>query len=585
MSSRLVEVPLALELSFPNGSCCHDLSDLPCQAVARALAEAHLALTNTGGGIKSRKTSNNFAVASRRFVRWLGERGFQGGLDRLDGDTLAEYLETTQTTAQSILLKLLLRRTAEERPGLMADEVLAHLDADRRGRVKSKPLPPYSAGETARLVSACKQAIAAVESRLAEGQELLTQGREPKTVADCALDANILWLLDKHGPRSREDLAELQGWPRYRFRERRRTGHRPWRELCRLFWPTAEDLVPYLVLFGLQSGISPEGVISIRADGMSAISQGRVRIQWYKARGGGLEADTFSSKSPWSPGGLLERVLALTEPARRQASPQAAEALWVALAHAKVRGTEIEIRPVSDSTLSYALAQFSATAQLRDDQDQPLALDRRRLRKTFYARLDRKYHGAVNVVAGVNQSAQVAADHYLAATTESEQISQAIEETQRLLASRAEATRWVTVIADVPALLDDPDAAGTLGLAADKAASLLTTTEADVFAAKCLDFHNSPFAAPGEPCPAAVWECLFCPLAVVTPTKLPNLLRLLDHIDLQAERMVVADWQRRYLAARRAITEQILPRFAPEVVAAARQEAAVVYLPPEEQIA
>ena len=66
------------------------------------------------------------------------------------------------------------------------------------------------------------------------------------------------------------------------------------------------------------------------------------------------------------------------------------------------------------------------------------------------------------------------------------------------------------------------DAAGEAPRLDGRAASLLRSDEQDVFIAKCKDFYDSPHTKPGEPCPSAVWECLFCRQCVVTATKLPK---------------------------------------------------------------
>ena len=71
MSGGLIEVPLGLQLSFPNGSVRHDFSALPAPALVRMLARAHLSLTNSGGGIKSRGTSLLYASTIRRVARFF----------------------------------------------------------------------------------------------------------------------------------------------------------------------------------------------------------------------------------------------------------------------------------------------------------------------------------------------------------------------------------------------------------------------------------------------------------------------------------------------------------------------------------
>ena len=84
--------------------------------------------------------------------------------------------------------------------------------------------------------------------------------------------------------------------------------------------------------------------------------------------------------------------------------------------------------------------------------------------------------------------------------------------------------------------------------------------------------------------PGSGFDLPFCPLAVITPSKLPNILALLDHIDAAYENMTTVEWQKRYAGTRRNIVEHILPQFNDEVVEAARDKATLagLYLKPEE---
>lgn len=483
-----------------------------------------------------------------------------------------------------ITFKSIIRRACTEFAGIVPADTVAHAHTRHNLPKNSVPLPPYSEGETSRLIAVCKQAVGEIDERLALGRELLAHGRRPSSAEEWKADENLLWLLNHYGPGARREMCKAEGYDsrvldeQMRTRRKRASG-RSWKELCGLLWPGCIDLIPYLLLLGLQAGISPEGVTSLRVDSVEMLGDGKVRMRWLKARGGGLEADTFSSRGRWSTGALINRVIAATEPLRNHAVDPST--LWLAATKEGMAALD------GQGMWAWALRDFASVRQLLDDQGGPLQIDRRRLRKTYYARLDRRYHGAVNIIAGANQSAQVAADHYLAATTATSQIVDAVEQTQHMLLARAEASRRVTVLTEerVRELAADPaGAAAALQLPMFEAERVLTTTESDVFAAKCKDFHNSPHGAPGQPCPAAVWECLFCPLAIVTPTKLPNLLHLLDHIDAQSRQLELGEWQRRYLAARRAIKEQILPQFDPAVIDAARARSAeaTVYLPPEE---
>jgi hypothetical protein len=239
--------------------------------------------------------------------------------------------------------------------------------------------------------------------------------------------------------------------------------------------------------------------------------------------------------------------------------------------------------------ISSSVRRFVTDHDLLDEDGQPLRIDIRALRKTFLARLNKRFQGAVSLTAGVNQSAQVAADHYLAIGEETPAIRQAIEDTQWSLVQRAKRVYQATVLSEVELDSlkgDSGSAAARFGIEADRAKSLLTSETDDVFIAKCKDFKHSPFGKPGEPCPAAVWECLFCPLAIITPSKLPAILALLDHIQARFEEMLSADWQARYGDTYTAITQQIIPQFSDTVVAAARAAvgSAPLYFRPEESI-
>lgn len=283
----------------------------------------------------------------------------------------------------------------------------------------------------------------------------------------------------------------------------------------------------------------------------------------------------FSDQGRWSPGAIVARVIDLTSRNRRAAARDAADMIFLrAVTGGQPADAPAHWRP--------AVRLLIDRCGLVDDNGDRLGLDLRRLRKTYLRRLERRTHGAVGLTAGINHNVQVAADHYLTPNEETELHSQVIERTQRSILEAARRSR-ITVLDDhrTRELAADPArAAAVLDVTPGRAASLLTSDEQDVFIAKCKNFYDSPHAKPGEPCPSAVWECLFCRQCVVTPTKLPNLLKLLDHIDGQARALTVEQWRARYAAARAVIAERILPQFSDDVIQAARAEMDQARLPP-----
>lgn len=574
MASR-IEEPLVLHAELGNGNARHDYGDLPDQALARQLAEAHLSLLNTGGGIKSRGTSVNYSVALRALVGFLHGRGITSLTALGVRDVHVFMTMVAHLKAQNA--KWLLLRCEELSPGsLHPDVVLFLTEMNRRTwrRGKGTPVPPLSPAEAKRLEEACKSAIRSAEARLARGRELLAKGQRPAS-ASAATTADLLWLLNERGPTSRKEMLRLLGPGAWTPVER--AGG--WEDLHDLLFPTTHDLVPYALLLGLATGISPESIAGLAVDCTEEIGEGKVRVRWYKARGGGDEADTFSAKGPWSPGQLIQRVAELTSLLRPHAPDDCRVRLFVHRARAHGIRHSLQTAPWQRIEL------FVEDQGLLDDNGQSLRIDRRALRKTALKALEKAYHGQVRLVAGANQSGQVAADHYMAASEETDLLTNVINSTQEIVIRQARASA-MTVLdeREMEALASEPKAAAAkLGTSQRVALKLLNTDEEDVFVAKCKGFLNSPFGKPGQPCPAAVWECLFCKQAVVTPTKLPNILGLLDFIDAQQREMQAEEWVRRYAALRVVITEQVLPRFSDTTIAAAQAARGDIYITPEER--
>ncbi len=587
MASYLIEEPLRLVVHFPGQPPrVHDFSDVPCHTVVRDLVAAHLALTNTGGGIKAITTSAPYAVIIKKCGRWLSEHGFTGTLAAIDEPLFCAFLRSLAQRKDETAMKSLILAYDDLHPGVIDPAILAHCRV--RGAwtplPAGTPVPPLSEAETRRIEACCKEAIRGMEERLARGAELVAGGRDPALHGWRSLP-NLLWLLDRHGPMRLRDIAAYCGatggcvfiWAK-------RNLHLSFTDIHEMLFASSQDLVPFVILLGLETGISPEGITSLTIESFASIGDNRVRVRWTKLRGGGLQAGTFRAQGPWSVGGLLDRVVQATGRSRRFAPIEGQDSLWVYLS--KVHFCSIAHW---SSVWGRAAHRFVAEHQVLDDNGHPLAFDRRSLRKVRLRRLDKRYHGAVGIVAGPNQTSQVAADHYLTTSDETPPIRAAIEDTEQTFVRRAQRAHGLTVLsdADIAQVERDPArAAERLGIDVDSAKTFLASDEADVFVAKCKDFHHSPYGKPGEPCPVPVWECLVCPLAVITPSKLPNLLALLDHMDARFTDVPTHAWQVRYAAAYRAITQDILPHFSDTVIAAARaaRPSARLYLPPEEII-
>jgi len=340
-----------------------------------------------------------------------------------------------------------------------------------------------------------------------------------------------------------------------------------------LLFPTLRDVAPFLLLLGLRTGLNPESLDALAVDAFEDLGNGHVRVRWFKARGGGLEADTFSGRGQWSAGGLLRRAVAATSRARRIAAPEVGRHLWL---YSPYGGRQ----PIRALEWKLRTREWVMSVDLRGDDGRLLTLDRRQLRKTHSQRLNTRYRGALEVVAGANQSTRVAAEHYVDLNPDNPVLLQTITDAQTALLTRARAT--VLTETGVAELASSPaSAADSLQVSEDTARALLASEELDVFLAKCKDFHNSPFGSPGVACPAAAWECLFCPLAVITPSKTPALIALKRRLERLRETMPLDRWHQIYGPAHRVIGEEILPQFSDGTLerAEALADGEVLHLP------
>jgi hypothetical protein len=347
----------------------------------------------------------------------------------------------------------------------------------------SVPIAPLSGAEAERLESTCKQAILAFEARLAEGERLLEPVTEPEKLTGAELtERQIIAVIARDGLNS--------SVPR-RLREDRRV--RYVEQLMALLFPTLRDLAPFLLLLGLRTGLNPESLDTLTVDAFEDLGNGHVRMRWFKARGGGLEADTFSGRGQWSAGGLLRRAVAATARARRLASPAGGKQLWL---YSPYRGTQ----PIRALEWSLRVREWVVSVDLRGDDGELLRLGRRQLRKTHSQRLNTRYRGALQLVAGANQSTRVAAEHYVDSDPDNPVLIKTITDAQTALLTRARAT--VLTEPRLAELVSSPaSAASALEVSEDTARALIESEELDVFLAKCKDFHNSPFAAPGSRVP------------------------------------------------------------------------------------
>jgi hypothetical protein len=559
---------LKLSVAFANGDTpTVRFRDLPAARLAAALVQTLDSLCNSGGGIKSEGTLSSYACAVRAFCRWVGRNGADPDLSELTRSDVTVYFRTVAAHRHIGHVAILLKRANELAPGSVDAEVLLFVGSFNRSaawgpaRHDGTPVRPLTDGEVRQLVPACRSAIAATEARLRDGRKLAS------TCDVVSWSGRVLHVLEEHGPMKRACMLEHLGITTDQFKDASMREGTTMTQLAGLLFPRVYDLIPYMLLLGLGTGITPESLGGLAADCMEDAGPKEVRIRWTKYRGGGEEADVYSKLSRESPGRLIHRVLTITAHARQFASRDDQRHLWIAHLAGR-RGGKVGAvhRPSHWQNGVDAIKRFLDAHDIRDDSGERLALDRRMLRQTAYTRLQGMTAGDIAAMAGINQSQRAAADHYTDATEAAPGVVEAILDAQHELVDRAR-RRFPGTIQKEP----DATVAPTV-IDADEdpqpAAGAVRT-----FMATCRSFRDSPFAPRGEPCSAPPWACLTCGHCVVGPSHLPMLLAFEEFLEEERKGLDPVQWISVYGDTHRMLVEEVLPEFSRQQLKAAQAHA------------
>jgi hypothetical protein len=471
---------------------------------------------------------------------------------------------------------------------LLHDADPAGFDAELAERIKyttvasrraTKPVDAYPPAVFEAIKNAATADIRAIQRRILAGEELTTTGSDPRRkmpgqrgrmISGWNHVNNVLWFIDTFGPvgvdvigatlRSKAKLGGLQ-------------------DLHARIYLTVTDVVPFLVLLICLTGLEPECAKTLRRDCLSSPARGYVSLRYVKRRSGGSEAvETMRIADGGGlhhPGGLIRLALRLTERARRHTGW---DTLWVTYGY---RGLA---RPFHGVNSGHARTQIEewqrrhGLDKLTDTSGEPVRLDLRRLRKTYKSQ---QYLKATGILADFAQghSARVAASHYADIPIHDDVHDQAVQ--AGLREALAAALPHPTVVDDDGTVLSNPEGEELPPATVDAALS----GESDVFLASCRDFHDTPFASKGRPCPVPLWGCVECPNAVFTTRHLPQLLTFLDFIETQREELPAGEWIARYATAWERIVHGVRDKFRPDQITTARAIAeadrARLILPPQ----
>lgn len=573
--------PVVLDASFPGGrSCRYVVSEsragshgkaaevFACRGLLRDLCRGFVPMCGPGGGVQSPATVKQTVKALRHLARVLderaGERAASLRLRDLTTDDLKAFedrlLELNpggrHAWGVSRNVARLLVAIDEEWPGRVPSAVRQRTRFQTLPNPRLSPREPFSPFVADQLRRACLADMKEVAARLAEGTELLAQGVDP-AVSGWDKVPNVLWAID--ASRATLIARKLASKAHDRLPA-------AFPDIVARLYPSPGDLLPFLVMLGLQSGLPIECVASLRRDCLRNPTGATVQIDHEKWRAGPspFRSKRYPDGGLRTPGGIVRAVLEVTDrAARHSASP------WLFVGYGLGR--------LGRPTFHHeSRGKFVERHRLVDDAGEPLVMRLSRLRKTRMAEWAKEVKGDPQALARLG-------DHTLQVNWESyadvEAMRPIYEETIAAglahalhAADQAAKARVLSAETEAGLRADVTAAAETLGVGEEEVAGVLDG-DADTWLAACTGFDRSPFGRPGEPCPEPFWGCLECPNAVIAERKLPAVLAALDAMVAERARMAPEAWRARFGRPFLRIVNDIVPAFGAGAWDRARQAA------------
>ena len=548
MPATVTGSPLSIACVFSDGSAAtFSLDGLPCPVLVRDLLDGLANLVHPHGTVDTAGSVTHYVQSVRDMTRKLAARGFAGGAADLRRPLAAEYWLAATGPREACT-----RRMLQAIPGRL-DPQVAELAAGRayNPQRNHRALPPYPEEDWDRLASTCRAIADGSFAAHRQALETAAGGQHP---AGGWTPANLRWLLARTGPVSSAQFGELLGCTRSAVQQRG-----GFTDAIKDMFPSQDVLIAYRLLFGVYSGIVPDGIDDLLTSGIDWAGDSVILLSYVKGRTAGE-----SLNLPRQAVRLLEQWLSHSALLRSFAGEDNRRRLWLGVSHPG------QYAAVTGSSSRIAIQRWAARHHVTGQDGRPLKIHRARIRTTYHAMRDKSaWAGRGRATIDPNHGPQVEGDHYLSAATPGQRTAMEaiVEDAQHDLLRRA----------SPPAVLDGEDAAelargypeliASLGLD-DTVIAELAGGQRDVFTAACAGQLSGLHGPAGKPCPARPWVCLLCPLAVFAPRHAPNLLRLKAFFTRQWQQMPAAQFMAVFGPYSQRVS-QILDRFDPALVASA----------------
>jgi hypothetical protein len=545
--------PLSLTGRFSDGtSHAWTMRQVANPALLADLLTGLAALMHPHGTIDKATTTYRYILSAKWMQRRLAESGFTGPAADLTRARLAEFWMSAGLAHEG-KTRAMLAAFADTTGGLHANvrELIAGRPFTTQN-TQPTPLAPYSEREWAQLRDAARRLVDASYRSHLDARAAAQRGGDPR--AHGWDGRNIAWLLTRLGPSTSKDIAALVG-----FADSTVLQWGPLTATNEALFPQSDVVIGYRLLFGVHTGIVPDGIDSLGAHDLDWAGDRTILLNYLKGRTA-KESLTLPRRAVR----LLEQWLDHSALLRGFAPPDVAQGLWIR--HSP------KVAPVirSGRALPETHQHWAQRHHLVADDGQPLSIHRHRIRTTFQTLRDRRaWFGSQRATIDPNHSPAVEGDHYLSVGTPTQR--QAVDDI--ILTARRDLLRK----AQPPKYLDPRDAASAATALPQLVSDLKLDTNAitelvggqrDVFVAACADPLSGLHGPAGKPCPARPWVCLLCPLAVFTTRHAANLLRLKAFFARQGQQMTTAQYVAVFGTYASRI-EEVLGCFDPAVLSAA----------------
>ena len=251
-------------------------------------------------------------------------------------------------------------------------------------------------------------------------------------------------------------------------------------EASRDLFPDLDVVIAYRLLFGVYSGIVPDGIDDLVTDGIDWAGDSTILLSYVKGR-----TSAESLNLPRRAVRLLEQWLAHSALLRSHVAAGERRQLWLRLR--SPGGADVSAEFGSAGRM--AIQRWVVRHGVSSDGGGPLKIHRSRIRTTHPSLRDKNsWAGRGRATIDPNHSPHVEGDHYLTATTPSQQraVDAIVEDAQHDLLRRAHPPVVVTEQDAVALARDYPQLIAALRLDEATIAELAGGTR-DVFVAACAD--------------------------------------------------------------------------------------------------